>query len=435
MNRTISVLNVTIKRLRIENARLHDIIHTKDAMILEYQRNSFLSHRASANHEQSNGLTVNTASVPLQVPTSTQVQIQINNSSSDIDELSHSLNQLSVNNEVPAPVDLGTNGTTTDDTGSRTQQRESPQLQPEDSQSQPIYQQQRTTNENTCLPGTNQQDNRYYGSINESLPQFDGLSHKKWVAFERTYQYLKSRGMTSDELISKFKYSLEGEAYDLVEDLLFMRENSDIVMSQLKEQYGNYDQILIEISREILKIEPLTNRPKHDVWELALKLKTFVTHAKAYGKLSELNNLLLCEEVVDKLRSEHQDMWGNLLVSSPNASIEELSKLLLRIARLPSCKKRNEAETELASFDNCLKNRSKEPYCPLCKGTHKLEKCYGFMNSSLPQRYNFINANNICTSCLLSSDHSWQNCPFKKACQLTGCSNFHHRSLHRFVDK
>lgn len=438
----------------MENTRLHEVIQAKDAIILEYQRSCLISIRTKVNdihaansESNSNNLSVqNTASSAVNQVQQPQISIRNQNSTIssatgarnrsnnpplNVKDSSESLNQLSISKS--AAEQLSTRPSTNLDQN----------LQTEWSQSQ-VQATSHTENSNCRSDSrhTSVQANQSTphvahacNSSSESLPQFDGSSHKKWIAYERTYQFLKSRGVSSDELVSKLNASLEGEAYDLVQDLLLIRADSDLIISQLKEQYGDYDRVIIEISREIQNIRPLVDRPKHEIWELALKLKTYVTHVKAYGRTSELNNLLLCEEVVDKLRPEHQDMWGTLLRSNPRASIEELSKMLLQIARLPSCRKSSNPSSEPLQTRKYHNKDVVEFICPFCKDHHKLKKCQMFINLSLPQRYNFVNNNNICTACLISSDHTWQNCPNKRTCQLAGCTNFHHRLLHRFVEK
>lgn len=216
-----------------------------------------------------------------------------------------------------------------------------------------------------------------------------------------------------------------------------IRANPDTIIETLKEQYGDSDEVLLELFDNVFATQSLVGRPKHEILELAIKVKALVTHAKAYGKTNQLKSYYICGRVVDKLRSEHQDMWGNILRENPRAGVEELSALFFCIARMPSCKKprmkhKSDSEPRTNDFTKCDDNNKR---CPHCKGKHLLERCAAFINASLPQRYNFINRNLICSACLKSSEHVWQNCPNKIICNIGGCTNHHHKLLHRFVDK
>lgn len=267
----------------------------------------------------------------------------------------------------------------------------------------------------------------------DSLPQFDGGCYKNWVAFERTYGFLRSKNLTNDELISELKKSLVGEAYNLVEHLILIRADTELIINELREQYGSTDEALEELANDITAVKPMTGRPKHGIIELAIKVKAYVTHALIYGKQNALENIYLCNLIVKKMRPEHQDMWGKIKSQNPRASIRQLSELLTSISRLPSCKRPSSPQSLVHE------TRKEQSYsgrcCPQCKGSHSLEKCLVFLNYGIPQRYETINSNTICSSCLDSSDHSWQNCPRKKVCSIGGCPNYHHWMLHRFVEK
>lgn len=431
------------QKLREENARLHNLVREKDNMIISYQ-SSRLLHEVSLD----------------------------NNTTHNINILSHNQNtsvpntHLFNSNPQMNPAEVTRQAQTHSENAVRSEFKSN---QPtSEAETQPNHQRQIQSQPTALRSNLNVRLNRV--SVNSSqsghcntvispqvpqtvyvrdqivdiLPQFDGSSRRKWIFFEKTYQHLRSKGLSNDELINQFKVSLEGEAYQLVEDLLLTRAESQSIVDTLKEHYGDYDQILLELSREIIDMESLLDRPKHEMMELAIKLKSFVTHAKAYGRTTALNDLFLCDEVVDKLKPEFQDTWGRRIRSSPSLSsnVEELSKFLFEIVRLPSCRRPTTFYSTIA--DVTVRDNKKHPTfteekgtktnCLCCKGYHGLDKCQVFLNSSLPQRYNLVNGNNICSACLNSSDHFWQTCPSKKRCQLSGCTNYHHRLLHRFVN-
>lgn len=451
------ILLKTNRKLREENARLHNLIREKDNIIIGYQTTRStrpevsLNNSASHAHSGFNQLTSrNTASViPVQ-------PIKSNDSTQNL--LSSTVRLCSSDSQLNG---LGINGSANTSDRNNVLSQSLNHLQTLEAEVQPNRQSQIPEQSITSRPNSERVNSRQQADHNaittsqqpqtvyvreqilESLPQFDGSSRRKWIFFEKTYQHLRSKSLNNDDLINQFKMSLEGQAYQLVEDLLLTRADSQLIIETLKEQYGDYNRILIELSREIINMKSLVDRPKHEVLELAIKLKAFVTHAKAYERSSALNDLFLCEEVLDKLKPEFQDIWGRKIRTNPDltSNVEELSKFLFEIARLPSCQRPSTFYSPSNAMNIAFNNKN-TPFteeketkekCLTCNGRHALEKCLVFLNSSLPQRYNLVNANNICSACLRSTDHVWQNCPFKKICQLSGCTNNHHRLLHRFV--
>lgn len=299
----------------------------------------------------------------------------------------------------------------------------------------------------------------------EDLPSFNGNDPKQWIKFEATYNYQRRIGVDADRRLSNLITALDGPAYTLVADRLLLRDNPDLVVSELREHYANVDRVIRRMMNEIMKAKAPRDQPKYQLIDLAVMLKHLVTTIKYYDRREMLINVLLEEEIVDKLRDEHQDSWGLIKRNDPNANLEQLSEFLLerskdrsavqpeRITRKPLQPKKpavplnllqdidsdSDASSDVNDMATALlgvvSGKDKSPNkrsinCFDCGENHRLVRCRTFLNRTVPERWAIIAAKRVCINCLSSTEHATSNCPKTQTCLHLNCSLNHHYLLH-----
>ena len=75
-------------------------------------------------------------------------------------------------------------------------------------------------------------------------------------------------------------------------------------------------------------------------------------------------------------------------------------------------------------------NSSKKVPCLDCGKNHGIWKCSEFSRRTVADRWNFAKHNKLCFRCL-AQGHQGKDCPRSRQCGQDGCTDFHHRLLHK----
>lgn len=297
----------------------------------------------------------------------------------------------------------------------------------------------------------------------EELPKFDGRDPSLWIKFEATYDYQRRIGVDEDRRTSNLISALGGEAYDLVQDRLMLRQNPDQIVDDLRDIYANSDMVLKRLMKEIMIAKPPKEQPKHLLRQFAVLVKRLVVHLTHYERLDQLNNVLLEDSIVEKLRDEHKDAWGAIKLTNPNANLQDMANFLLQrskdLSAVPperhpkksSVKQRpatslnfhqpndsddyasatsETSDTENATVATVRLRAKRTMSCYDCAGSHRLITCRTFLNRSVADRTLIVDTKKICTSCLGSTDHRAEECDKLKQCPHLQCNQTHHQLLH-----
>lgn len=301
----------------------------------------------------------------------------------------------------------------------------------------------------------------------EELPSFDGQTLDVWLRFEASYQYLVRAGLTNDDLITGFNKALKGEAYNLVEHLLIIRSSNITVMEELRNFYGDSKKVINRMTRKVLRARPIKSSNDPELLEFAINIKRLITNIIYFERDYELESTYLQESIISKLCDDDQDHWRRQVNANPGFNLEQLSDFIMNRARegayrkvdlhLPQVvrgngrsSKRNDAkQVNLHAVNEDVESEGDEPDdeddiplgahfvgdrnnngCFLCNEKHRLLECVLFLNRSVSERYIVVNSKGLCSCCLASKRHTWQNCANKIQCTVASCRQFHHPLLH-----
>ena len=73
--------------------------------------------------------------------------------------------------------------------------------------------------------------------------------------------------------------------------------------------------------------------------------------------------------------------------------------------------------------------RQPSPKCVFCSGPHQVTSCKKWSETSVANRWEIANQNELCYRCLISG-HQGKNCPENNRCGVNDCSSTHHFHLH-----
>ena len=81
--------------------------------------------------------------------------------------------------------------------------------------------------------------------------------------------------------------------------------------------------------KDICAAKPPRELLKHGLLNFAILVKRLVTHANQLQQQLHLNNLLLEQQIIEKLRDEHKDGWGEIKRNNPRANLSDMASYLL----------------------------------------------------------------------------------------------------------
>lgn len=127
-----------------------------------------------------------------------------------------------------------------------------------------------------------------------------------------------------------------GTARKFINSLLVVIANPDRMIDRLAKYYGGHQRILSNLARDLRYCDGPRYKPKHELLDFALQLDALIVTAKALDESVYLDQPLLTDIVVEKLKDEHQDWWWNYRKHNPRASFPDLAAYLLERATDPS---------------------------------------------------------------------------------------------------
>lgn len=331
--------------------------------------------------------------------------------------------------------------------------------------------------------------------IRKNLPKiepFDG-NVDQWLTFERAINRNRREGQYSDELTKyHIRQALKGQALARVDDLMDF-STADEIMSILRESYGCSNNIVVNARNKLLAVKlskPLTHS---SAIEVTTKIASYMAACKyAHLPLLDMSISLHIHQQLDPI---HQQQYYNYYFAKHpgETRMERLDiqlEFLNDIARTLPMNETKTAEKKepmqkshshhvmsvsaavaedesnpnsfVSNFHRThgigtddfkyeIRSKEKAPYigydmekvkyisknCDICGSTnHFPVECAKYREMSLDQRYNIIRAKEICSNCLLTTDHHAKECNVKIGCgyrvdRYLKCVQKHHISLHR----
>lgn len=289
--------------------------------------------------------------------------------------------------------------------------------------------------------------------IHKELPSFSGR-HEEWPLFISCFENsTRVCGLSNDENLIRLQKCLKGKALEAVRAQLLYPNQLPNIISTLRMLYGRPEAIINSLIAKI-RSEP---SPKHDQLEslisFALSVRNIVATMETSGLESHLNSPYLLQELVQKLPSQTKLNWGMFKVNTNTtdpANLSAFSQWLFKVAE-GACQvteinfsKANEPKTE-KKRSPCIPilNVHQHPAtsagteesgkCIVCSESCKnIERCCKFKSLPLKQKWDIVNRNSLCRTCLVN--HRRRKCTSEKKCGVNGCLYKHHQMLHKYLE-
>lgn len=285
----------------------------------------------------------------------------------------------------------------------------------------------------------------------QRLPTYNG-EVRDWAYFESVYNSTTAQGNYSElENVNRLREALQPPASDTVKSLIMFPQSATAIMDELRDAFGRPELLNVALMNDVLKIRNSTgSEDAEQLRTLSLAVRNYVASMESIGKPAQLNNDFAMTSLAYKMSHLHQSQWEAHKLTMPCCSLKTLSDFLLKkVKEIPPSLKL--ASPELKQQTSRAENDSKRrrvmthqpapPYpsgggsvgisCFKCKENHPLFRCKDFLQLSIKDRYKFTFDYRVCSACLLSTDHRWQDCPLKRVCGLQECDKFHNRALHK----
>ena len=270
---------------------------------------------------------------------------------------------------------------------------------------------------------------------NLTIPSFDGTA-TRWIDFVIQFKDLVHDRvyLSGAQRMAYLMQSVQGEAKRSIQGLQLDWSGYVSALRRLKLMFGRKANIVIGYLNQI-------------TMGASVEDDDLQTLSDFYYSLSDCNNALIRLNHTSELYSSN--LLGRVLTRLP-----------LNLKRKwceHSYKLRQYEEPSLLHLENWLRDRvmiQREPFmissfemnsndrscpvsqsnvnsssrCQLCKNTHRLTKCYFYLQKSPQDRLCFVKSNNLCQICL--KIHKLNGCNSKINCLVGDCGANHHTTLH-----
>ena len=216
-----------------------------------------------------------------------------------------------------------------------------------------------------------------------------------------------------------------------------------LLWERLEDRYGS--EILVENAiRE--KLENFPNlTPKSDpkkLYELADlldELSSIKENPKYASSLSFYDSPYGINIIARKLPYQIREQWGNEASNKEQTDQGKSPsfKFFCEFVRKVSKRKNNpnymydlERNQKITTTKTDFEQSNVE--CPIHLTNHPLPVCRTFKSKTWQQRLEYLKQNHLCFKCLISSTHSFKECPQEIRCDI--CGKSHNTAMHRRSD-
>ena len=283
------------------------------------------------------------------------------------------------------------------------------------------------------------------------LPYFDGDSSTYHYFIREFETQVESRVKQNGQRLSYLLHYCKGRAKRAISGCVMLPESEGYSNARaiLSDMFGQAHVVARSLLDKIVNGKPIRNC-SDDLWELSIEMQNCYTTLNQMSYISDLNSHTTLEKVVRRLPHELQQRWvekaSELYEKGIEPSFKDLIEYVRKRARVAGCR----YSTLLASRDeqhrvsagnsrdrvtrNALTLNSStsqcQESCPLCKLNHSLDKCSAFLSMNVNNRWRYLTRGKRCFVCL-SQGHTASECKLSERCGSQGCSELHHKLLHK----
>jgi len=278
-------------------------------------------------------------------------------------------------------------------------------------------------------------------SLIQKLPDFYG-DEFEWAYFESVFNSTTKAGKYSEEEnVARLRQAIKGEAKSFVNDQLMFSTKASEIMDQLRLRFGDTSVVLTRRMNDLISHPAVTKVNDVQLPKLANKLRIFVATAKCLQKENDLNQDYALSLIADKLKNTtYYIQWKRKKLAKSSLNLEDFGEFLQeKVREMPPDLQLGVPLNSGCAQNRDLKKQHKGKFmmhveaskqCLKCGNSHFMWKCPEFVAMSLEERWNFVRTKRICRCCVSTIEHHQNNCPWKKACGVSGCKALHNRILH-----
>ncbi len=307
-------------------------------------------------------------------------------------------------------------------------------------------------------------------AVTKDLPHFYGDA-EDWPIFISAYNNTtKICGYRDEENLSRLQKCLKGDARTAVSNFLTFPQGVPRVIETLRMLFGNEEQIFIALLSKIRKQQAPKPDDLMSLVHYSISVQNLCGTLETAGMANIMRNILLVQELVDKLPPQIKLNWGIYKINLSEVTLKHLSDWLYEIAKA-ACSvttfssKSHRQDKEETSKSQVTENKSKDKRsdfyvhqsapeqskstfsnaartqesshsvnnvkkCCLCpNGSHMLNDCQEFKKMSSEQRWLTVKNHKLCRFCL--GPHYYMKCKQRSVCGVNGCEFKHHPKLHQ----
>lgn len=279
------------------------------------------------------------------------------------------------------------------------------------------------------------------------IPTFDG-NPKNWASFKHKFESLiHNREDLSDSIKASQLFScLSDKALDKVSELDPSACDYQKAWQSLLDFYDRKRIVAVQHLNAILDLPKLTSATADGLSSLVDKARQHLHILSRFG--ARPSDELVVRIIERCLPPATLNRWQDKLEMDELPKLEELFKFIQNtifklqaqaldsssgnrkragepISHAPS-KNGKLGARSLVTTSSSSTSTSKSSSCPKCNGDHRLFKCQAFNNLPVQERWNLVNAQELCRNCLWT--HPFP-CQSKNLCKK--CSRNHHTLLHQ----
>lgn len=311
------------------------------------------------------------------------------------------------------------------------------------------------------------------------ISHFDGNA-RDWIKFKRDVNRYVEIGKYSDDIMKlHVLQALKGLALDRVQDMIDTA-SFELIMKMLENSFGEPTKIIEKCSRDILNLKLPRELFKDDVLLISTKIQAYFS-ACLYANVGYANSNHLAKHIFDQLSLTHKQLFRRQYrLDHPNAQLnlidlqslfsflEELAKDLedkygdekkvddkrnkpmqVNVATVASSDANESVAKRIDDYMYDIKDKNVcstgydmrvlnelNKFCQCClKSGHFVVQCRKYRDMDSSQKLRFVNSNNLCRNCLVTSGHRALECNIKDGCGFRlnndRCSRKHHITLHK----
>ena len=282
-------------------------------------------------------------------------------------------------------------------------------------------------------------DNTFTPKLEEiKVPKFNG-EILNFPNFKGLYENLvhNNGALSGVQKMHYLKKAFEdGKSEKLIRDFPLSETAYAEAWALVLSRFENKRAVLRTLFKHFADLKPINSPAK--LRDLLDEVEIILRGIKAAGERIDTFSKFITYFVSTKLDKKTSEDWENSITATRTFPLfNDLERFIQ--GRMFSAESSHEDKMEKVAKPQLKLNPKSKPKsafaisqksesCALCKGSHLLQNCTGFLSKSAYDRYNLTKTMKLCFVCF--GDHGIKGCPNKSSPYKCNCGKLHHHLLH-----